>query len=144
MAEGVSGGLADSEALPVFVVVTVVLLFSAAFLVFMLAQQRNSEPFSEVFFRLDALPEKVNAGEDFSFAFAVNNHEGQSIKYDFEVLSDGKILDFGSISVAQGGSKEKPVSIRLGAAGKQKVSVKVSYVSGGKKEQEIFFWVEAV
>ncbi|MBI4053386.1 MAG: hypothetical protein HY394_05110 [Candidatus Diapherotrites archaeon] len=144
MADGDSVGLADSDALPVFAVVTVVLLFSVAFLVFMLAQQRGSEPFSEVFFRLDSLPEKVNAGEDFSFAFAVNNHEGQSIKYDFEVLSEGKILEFGAFSVAPGGSKEKPVSIRLGAAGKQKVSVRVSYASGGKKEQEIFFWVEAV
>jgi len=133
----------DSDyGLPVFAVVAIVLLFSAAFVVFMLVQKNGGETFSEVFFKLDSVPKEVFSGKAFSFAFSVNNREGQTVRYDFEVLSGGKTLDFGSFSVASGALKTREVSIALDRQGNQKVSVRVSYDSGGKKSQEIFFWAD--
>lgn len=103
---------------------------------------KKTESFSQVFLAQETIPAQVSAGENFSFSFFVENNEGKTTNYSYEVWAEGAKKKTGNISLQNNERKQinESISFTNSYSEKQKVLLKV-FSKDSSQPYTLWFWV---
>jgi len=98
--------------------------------------------YSMIYFSQPSLPSNAKTGEQLSFGFFVENHEGKTITYSYSVSAEGGDKTTKNLELKDGEKKlvEEKIVLSKPSIEKQKVSVKLSKPES-KDSYLIFFWL---
>lgn len=117
-----------------------IIIVSVALLFFVLIS-KAPEPYTELYFLPNSLPEKAFAGDSVSVKFFAENHEGREMNYTYSLLLNSSAIKNGAFAIENGAIKEISESIILPTAGAgQKISVELK--NAQQETYSIFFWID--
>jgi len=126
-----------------FTGILIVLVIVLGAMSFSLILTKKPEAFSQVFLDQESLPKTVVSGEEFSFSFFVENNEGLSQNYSYEVWAEGVKKKSGQISLENNERKQVNESIAFSQnySDKQKVLIKL-FKQDSFNPYTLWFWVQ--